>query len=247
MGAILAKAIKPLPLSCVLHIIGFTIFAVFAGSYALPDETENDAIIEVEMTQEELKEVEEIQHIEPPPSILESAGAISAPVAQRAASGSQAALAAEEASTFGDGAVAAGHGNGEIAEAGSSFAAGQTGTGTGDVAGGDSNISTGNTQAVQSYEEPRESIGDIAARFAARVEANKKYPHAAVKLGQEGVVSVYATLSASGSLVDYGISSSSGYSSLDKAAINAVVASCPFTHGAGKSITFTVPVHFQLY
>ena len=63
---------------------------------------------------------------------------------------------------------------------------------------------------------------------------------------QQGVVMVYATLSADGNLLDYGVSSSSGYDNLDKAALKAVASSCPFSHGANGSITITVPIHFQL-
>ena len=68
----------------------------------------------------------------------------------------------------------------------------------------------------------------------------------AMKRNQQGVVTVYATISAGGSLLDSGIAGSSGVSSLDKAALAAVRSSCPFEHGAGDTITITVPIHFYL-
>ena len=129
---------------------------------------------------------------------------------QQAASGSQAMLASEEAVAGGDGVVAAGQGNVQASEGGSSFAAGLTGTGTGDTLGADNNISTGSTAIAESQSEPTETIGDIASRFAARVEANKRYPSMAIRMDQQGVVVVYATLSADGNWLDYGVSSSSG-------------------------------------
>ena len=142
--------------------------------------------------------------------------------------------------------MAAGQGNVQASEGGSSFAAGLTGTGTGDTSGADNNISTGSTARAESQPEPKESIDDIAGRFAARVEANKRYPSMAIRMDQQGVVMVYATLSADGNLLDYGVSSSSGYDNLDKAALKAVASSCPFSHGANGNITITVPIHFQL-
>jgi len=68
----------------------------------------------------------------------------------------------------------------------------------------------------------------------------------AVKRGQSGVVSVTATLSAAGNLESSFVAASSGVSVLDSAALQAVRNSCPFSHGAGKSITMTVPIHFSL-
>ena len=244
---ILRKAAKPLPLSCLFHIVLFAIIGLVGRNYVMDAQQFPEAVVEFEMTQEELEEVKEIQHVEPPePMAFLGGGAVESTVHQQAAEGSQAILSSDEAVAHGDGAVAAGSGDSNIAEGGSSFAAGHTGNGTGDTPGADSNISTGSTAEPVSQPEPTESIGDIAGRFAARVEANKRYPSMAVRMDQQGVVMVYATLSAEGSLVDYGISSSSGYDSLDNAALKAVAASCPFSHGAGTTITISVPIHFQL-
>lgn len=85
----------------------------------------------------------------------------------------------------------------------------------------------------------------VASRFAQAVESNKSYPYAAVRLGQQGVVTVNVTLDADGNLVSASVVSSAG-GNLDKAALNAVYASCPFPHGLNDSINMDVPVHFYL-
>ena len=244
--AIINRAAKPLPLSCLFHGLILLIVGLWGSSYQPAYSQESEAAVEFEMTEQELAQVKEIQQVEPELMSFHSGGAVKSNYHQQAASGSQALLAAEEAVAGGDGAVAAGQGNVQAAEGESSFVAGLTGNGTGDTLGADNNISTGSTARAESQPEPTESIGDIAGRFAARVEANKRYPSMAIRMDQQGVVMVYATLSADGNLLDYGVSSSSGYDNLDKAALKAVASSCPFSHGANGSITITVPIHFQL-
>lgn len=244
--AIINRAAKPLPLSCLCHGLILLIVGLWGSSYQPAYTQESEAAVEFEMTEQELAQVKEIQQVEPELMSFHSGGAVESNYHQQAASGSQALLASDEAVAGGDGVVAAGQGNVQASEGGSSFAAGLTGTGTGNTLGADNNISTGSTARAESQPEPTESIGDIAGRFAARVEANKKYPSMAIRMDQQGVVMVYATLSADGNLLDYGVSSSSGYDNLDKAALKAVASSCPFSHGANGSITITVPIHFQL-
>lgn len=244
--AIINRTVKPLPLSCLCHGLILLLVGLWGSSYQPAYSQEPEAAVEFEMTEQELAQVKEIQQVEPELMSFHSGGAVESNYHQQAASGSQALLAAEEAVAGGDGAVAAGQGNVQAAEGESSFVAGLTGNGTGDTLGADNNISTGSTSVAESQPEPTESIGDIAGRFAARVEANKKYPSMAIRMDQQGVVMVYATLSADGNLLDYGVSSSSGYDNLDKAALKAVASSCPFSHGANGSITITVPIHFQL-
>ena len=244
--AIINRAAKPLPLSCLFHGLILLIVGLWGSSYQPAYSQESEAAVEFEMTEQELAQVKEIQQVEPELMSFHSGGAVNSNYHQQAASGSQALLAAEEAVAGGDGAVAAGQGNVQAAEGESSFVAGLTGNGTEDTLGADNNISTGSTARAESQPEPTESIGDIAGRFAARVEANKRYPSMAIRMDQQGVVMVYATLSADGNLLDYGVSSSSGYDNLDKAALKAVASSCPFSHGANGSITITVPIHFQL-
>ena len=85
----------------------------------------------------------------------------------------------------------------------------------------------------------------VAARFARAVEAHKVYPYAAVRLNQQGTVTVSVTIDASGNLVAANVISSVN-GNLDKAALNAVYSACPFQHGLGESITMQVPVKFYL-
>lgn len=244
--AIINRTVKPLPLSCLCHGLILLLVGLWGSSYQPAYSQESEAAVEFEMTEQELAQVKEIQQVESEPMSFLSGGAVESNYHQQAVSVSQALLASDEAAAGGDGVVAAGQGNVQASEGGSSFAAGLTGTGTGDTPGADNNISTGSTAIAESQPEPTESIGDIAGRFAARVEANKRYPSMAIRMDQQGVVMVYATLSADGNLLDYGVSSSSGYDNLDKAALKAVASSCPFSHGANGSITITVPIHFQL-
>lgn len=244
--AIINRTVKPLPLSCLCHGLILLLVGLWGSSYQPAYNQEPEAAVEFEMTEQELAQVKEIQQVEPEPMSFLSGGAVESNYHQQAALGSQALLASDEAVAGGDGVVAAGQGNVQASEGGSSFAAGLTGTGTGDSLGADNNISTGSTAGAESQPEPTESIGDIAGRFAARVEANKRYPSMAIRMDQQGVVMVYATLSTDGNLLDYGVSCSSGYDNLDKAALKAVASSCPFSHGANGSITITVPIHFQL-
>lgn len=246
MSGILRRAASPLPLSCLCHVLILLVLGLFFSSYEPAYSVEPEAAVEFEMTAEELAEVKEIQHIEPETVPFFSGGAVESNYAQQAESGSQALLSSDEAVQGGDGVVAAGTGNANLVQGGSSFAAGNTGMGTGDTPGADDNISTDSTAIEESKPQPTESVAEIAGRFAARVEANKRYPSMAIRMEQEGVAVVYATLSAEGALIDYGLSSSSGYDGLDKAALKAVANSCPFSHGAGRSITVSVPIHFQL-
>ena len=85
----------------------------------------------------------------------------------------------------------------------------------------------------------------VASRFAQAVEANKSYPYAAIRLNQQGIVTVNVTLDAAGNLISANVVSSAG-ANLDKAALNAVRNACPFSHGLNDSINMDVPVHFYL-
>lgn len=174
--AIMNRAVKPLPLSCLCHGLILLLVGLWGSSYQPAYNQEPEAAVEFEMTEQELAQVKEIQQVEPELMSFHSGGAVESNYHQQAASGSQALLAAEEAVAGGDGVVAAGHGNVQASEGGSSFAAGSTGTGTGDTVGADNNISTGSTSVAESQPEPTESIDGIAGRFAARVEANKGTP-----------------------------------------------------------------------
>lgn len=173
-----------------------------------------------------------------------------------ASSTEQPEAAAEPVSKAADGipAAASGHHSGEGAAsttggaADASAGAGGNGAaagadGSGSAASGDGAADTG---AASGSSGSTESSADIAARFAARVEANKEYPYSAIQRQQQGAVTTSVTLAADGSLLSADVVSSSGIGSLDQSALAAVRASCPFAHGAGHSITIEVTTHFDL-
>lgn len=82
--------------------------------------------------------------------------------------------------------------------------------------------------------------------FWSAVNANKSYPPMAVRRGLTGSVTVTVTLDGSGNCVNAYVSGSSGQSLLDKAALNAVYAACPYPNASGQDITVNVPVTFSL-
>jgi protein TonB len=179
---------------------------------------------------------EQVQPEPMTPAGTEGAGGEAAPA------GSAAVLDATEAAD-GDGVTAAG--SGSTAAAGGRAASGGD-NGNYESAAADSTAQAAEPAPAPVSTAPAESTASVASRFAARVEANKEYPYMAVKRGQSGVVSVTVTLSAEGVLESSYISASSGVSVLDNAALQAVRNSCPFGHGAGRSLTLTVPIHFDL-
>ncbi len=167
------------------------------------------------------------------------------------AAGEQAILSEKEAVNAGDGVIAAGNGNTLAVTGGGSSTTGFKGLDSGlaktsnGTAGTVATSPTGGS-ATDAGDIPGESITSITDRFADRVEQNKKYPHIAMKRNQQGVVRVYAIISADGQLMESGVASSSGVDSLDKAAVQAVKRSCPFEHNAGHTVNITVPIHFTL-
>ncbi|MCR5176665.1 MAG: TonB family protein [Anaerovibrio sp.] len=171
----------------------------------------------------------------------EAAAALEQTIAPEIA-GAPALLPVEAAAPGGDGALAAGSGNERVSAGGG--ASGNT-AGTGDISSLGIGAAGSATTPVQGAPSG-ESEGNIADRFAARVDSNKKYPHMAMKRNQQGVVRVYATIASDGSLLDSGVVSSSGVASLDKAAVKAVEKSCPFAHKAGHTVNITIPIHFTL-
>lgn len=89
-------------------------------------------------------------------------------------------------------------------------------------------------------------INAIGSAFAAKVDSCKEYPYMAMRRGQTGIVTVFVRLDAGGSLVAVEISESSGVGSLDESALTAVRRACPFTHGAGRTVEFIVPISYEL-
>ena len=244
---ILKRAASPVPLSCILHIIAILFLAMLGGSYIGTESPEIETVVEL------APDIAEEQQVTPearPEQVIDNsftaqiAQEVAENIVQKAAmgdsTGNQALLSSDMAAVNGDGAVANGNGSSTAAYGGSST------SGSTDGENYSSTSNAGSQSAGSSGSAATESIGSIASRFASRVESNKEYPYMAMKRNQHGVVTVYATISAGGSLLDSGIAGSSGVSSLDKAALAAVRSSCPFEHGAGDTITITVPIHFYL-
>lgn len=232
--------LRPLPLSCLCHVVGIGGACLLFAFYNAPEETVSPA----EEIQVEMIPAGQIDSGggqlsgKGMPVIKNPAPAPMSKVRAPAASGEPSANAAETP----DGLVAAG-GTGS---SGTSAASGPAGVGSSGDEGAGSAAGGGGTSTAASDTAPAESLGSIAARFAAEVEANKEYPYMAVKRGETGVVSVTVTLSSAGNIESVYISGSSGSNLLDKAALQAVRSSCPFSHGAGRSITMTVPIHFSM-
>lgn len=122
---------------------------------------------------------------------------------------------------------------------------GSSSSGVSNNGSGTKGIGSGGTGSAKNQGSGGEDRYSVASRFARAVEAHKVYPYAAVRLNQEGTVTVSVTIDASGNLVSANVLSGVN-GNLDKAALNAVNKACPFPHGLGESITMQVPVKFYL-
>lgn len=251
---------RPVTLSCLIHgVVMLGACALFSGTDWQVD-AKPPAEIVMEVAVEELPERSVPQTVSLNPFAKESMWENLAAPAQaqssaeslnptgeespagEAATGRAAVLAATEAAG-GDGVMTAGSGS-TVASGGRAASGGDTGNYASAAADGNAQAAEPAPAAVSAA--PAESTASVASRFAARVEANKEYPYMAVKRGLSGVVSVTVTLSAEGALENSYISASSGVSVLDNAALQAVRDACPFSHGAGRSLTLIVPLHFDL-
>lgn len=98
------------------------------------------------------------------------------------------------------------------------------------------------TEVVEEYE----SSYDVAYRFANAVSDNVIYPDVAKRRNQSGTVYINLTLSRDGNIINYYISSSSGVSSLDKEAVEAIFRVVPFTVNINSNINITIPIVFEI-
>lgn len=91
--------------------------------------------------------------------------------------------------------------------------------------------------------------GKYLSMVRTRIEAKKHYPPFARSLQHEGTVVVNVTIGTAGAIISAGIARSSGYESLDKAAVEAVRKAGPFppptVYGLGQ-ISIDVPLVFRL-
>ncbi len=89
----------------------------------------------------------------------------------------------------------------------------------------------------------------LAESLWRRVAELKRYPNVARMNGHEGKVIVKAVIRSDGHLADVFVQKSSGYNSLDAAAIEAVRLACPLhmKHALGKpQIVVTLPIVYRL-
>lgn len=122
-----------------------------------------------------------------------------------------------------------------------------TGSGTGDGVGDGNGYGEGTGDGYGSGDSGAEGTGSGAfdsEGFWEAVNANKTYPAMAVKRGITGSVGVTATLDADGNCI--GASADGGPSILQKAAVNAVYAACPYPNATRQTITISVTVNFNL-
>lgn len=66
------------------------------------------------------------------------------------------------------------------------------------------------------------------------------------KRNQTGIVAMSVKLDAAGNLLSAGVTGSSGFPLLDKAAAALVRKSCPFRHGTGRMIDINISVNYDL-
>lgn len=247
------RSLKPLPLSCLIHGILLVGAGAVLGMHPhWQEKPVPEAVVEMEVSPEDLPE----RHVPKASDVnlfaADLTGKQTGNESKEEPIYSESSHKAENAGNvlpLKEEGVAVDTGGAAVSGAsGGSDDAGQL---PGDVAGGDSgNAGTvAGTAAAGSDsmgEGNVEGLDSIASRFAAQVESNKEYPYMAVRREQTGIVRVTATLSAAGDLAGVYVSGSSGIGVLDDAAIQAVQRSCPFSHGAGQSITLTVPICFDL-
>lgn len=243
---------RPFSLSCLLHAVAFAALGfAFASSRAAVPPEKPPPVVEMAM---------ETPTIDAPEASGEAAGEGNAPGAAGTAVGaprpSSMTVAGAPVSTAGVSATAT---SAPVTAGGAAPAVGDARTGGAPTAarGGDAGDAAqaggaggaspaGESAAGTAPQAPTESAGDIAARFAARVEANKVYPYSAVQRGQTGDVLVRVMLAADGGLLSAEVAVSSGVRSLDESALQAARRSCPFPHGAGHTITLEVGVVYHL-
>ncbi len=103
--------------------------------------------------------------------------------------------------------------------------------------------------AIPPQETPAPQSGKYLSIVRTRIETKKHYPPFARNLQHEGTVTVNVTIGTSGSIISAAIIRSSGYASLDKAALEAVRKAGPFpsptAYGLGQ-MSISVPLVFRL-
>lgn len=116
-----------------------------------------------------------------------------------------------------------------------------SGDGTGDGQGTGAGQGTGDANVSGTGSAPFDTNG-----FWAAVNANKEYPYMALKRHLEGTTKITTTISASGAITNVSVSSSSGHSVLDEAAVAAAYAVGSYPNPTGKTVTVDTNVRFNI-
>ena len=133
---------------------------------------------------------------------------------------------------------------------------GGSGTGTGSGTGNGSGDGTGDGQGKGEGTGAGQGTGDSNVSgtgsapfdtngFWAAVNANKEYPYMALKRHLEGTTTITTTISASGAITSVTVSSPSGHSVLDEAAVAAAYAVGSYPNPTGKTVTVDTDVRFN--
>ena len=116
-----------------------------------------------------------------------------------------------------------------------------TGDGKGAGAGAGASQGSGDSTAPGTGTAPFDVAG-----FRAAVDANKEYPYMALKRHLEGTTTITTTISASGAITSVSVSSPSGHSVLDEAAVAAAYAVGSYPNPTGKTVTVDTNVRFNI-
>ncbi|MCG8376607.1 MAG: energy transducer TonB [Chlorobiales bacterium] len=108
-------------------------------------------------------------------------------------------------------------------------------------------------EVLQNKTTPLASSSEISSYLAiirAHIEQNKRYPRFSKRQNHEGTSIIRLVIAKDGSIVKIALLSSSGYSTLDKAAMDAVKNSSPFSppsdYGLGK-VSLDIPLCYLLH
>lgn len=86
----------------------------------------------------------------------------------------------------------------------------------------------------------------IAEELRKRIEAIRKYPRMARRMGIEGTVIMTVEFDKMGELIDIHIKKSAGHRILDRDALSLVKRVSPLRHNAGRNIVIELPISYDL-
>ena len=109
---------------------------------------------------------------------------------------------------------------------------------------------TGTEPQLTASSRAASDINSYLSLIRSQIEQHKYYPHFSKKQDHEGTVFIKLDIAKDGSVVQAALLSSSGYNTLDKAALDAVRQSSPFPapsdYGLGE-LSLDIPVCYMLH